>query len=219
MAVKAVEKVSTEKKEKEIEEFNIFVSGVGGQGALTAAGIIARAAKMSGLKVVAAETHGMAQRGGSVSVHLRIGSKVFAPLIPIGRAHVLFALEPAEALRYVEYVSKEGLAVVNTRTIVPPSVNLGTFSYPPVETIAESLKKFIARVIMVDAHKLAVEAGNPLTNNVVMLGVMARAIELPFSDEKLKESIKATVPEKAVDVNMKAFELGYEYAEKYMREI
>ncbi len=219
MAVEAIEKTAVEKKGKDVEEFNIFVSGVGGQGALTASGIIARAAKMSGLKVLAAETHGMAQRGGSVSVHLRIGSKVFAPLIPVGRAHVLFALEPSEALRYIEYAGRECLVVVNTKAIVPPSVNLGDVVYPPVEKIGEVLKEFAKRIIMVDAHELAVEAGNPLTNNVVMLGVMARAIELPFSNDTLKESIKMTVPEKALEVNMKAFELGYDYAERYMREM
>ncbi len=219
MAVRAIERTAVKDKSEEVEEFNIFVSGVGGQGALTASGIIARAAKMSGLKILAAETHGMAQRGGSVSVHLRIGSKVFAPLIPVGRAHVLFALEPSEALRYIEYVSSDGLVVVNTKEIVPPSVNMGDVVYPSIEKIGEVLKEFARKVILVNAHELAVKAGNPLTNNVVMLGVMARAIDLPFSNDILKESIKLTVPEKALEVNMKAFDLGYDYAEKYMREM
>jgi|Deesub1362A_J573_1020465.scaffolds.fasta_scaffold00036_63 indolepyruvate ferredoxin oxidoreductase beta subunit len=219
MATISVDKTTIEDKEDVVEEFNIFVSGVGGQGALTAAGIIARAAKNAGHNVLAAETHGMAQRGGSVSVHLRIGSKVYAPLIPLGRAHVLFSLEPVEAVRYIEYASKDGVAIVNTKPLVPPSVNLGSLSYPSIEQIAEIIKKFVDKVIMIDAYELAVEAGNPLTNNVVMLGAMSHAVNLPITIEELKKSIEATVPEKAIEVNMKAFQLGYDYAEKYMREL
>ncbi len=123
---------------------NIIIVGVGGQGALTTSGIIARAAMKAGLNVLTAETHGMAQRGGSVDVHVRIGD-VKAPLIPEGGADVMIALEPAEALRYARFLNRKSLVILNTRKIIPPSVTAGSATYPALGDIIGELRQRTTR--------------------------------------------------------------------------
>ncbi|WP_456330445.1 indolepyruvate oxidoreductase subunit beta [Archaeoglobus sp.] len=190
---------------------NIVVVGVGGQGALTTSGIIARAAMKAGLNVVTAETHGMAQRGGSVEVHVRIGD-VKAPLIPEGGADVMIALEPAEALRYAKFLNRNSLVILNTRKIIPPSVTAGSATYPDLDDIINELRKITPRVIPVNASEIAEKAGNVLATNIVVVGMLFGYYSMPFSIEHVEEAIKETMKSKIVDLNLKALKMGYNQA-------
>jgi indolepyruvate ferredoxin oxidoreductase beta subunit len=190
---------------------NIVVVGVGGQGALTTSGIIARAAMRAGLNVVTAETHGMAQRGGSVEVHVRIGD-VRAPLIPEGGADVMIALEPAEALRYAKFLNKNTLVILNTRKIIPPSVTAGTAKYPELDEIIGELRKVTPRVIPVNASEIAEKAGSVLATNVVVVGMLFGYYSMPFGIEQVEEAIRETMKSKIVDLNLKALKMGYNQA-------
>ncbi len=186
-------------------ECDIVVVGVGGQGVILLSSIIGKAALKAGIPVRSAETHGMAQRGGSVINHLRIGC-VFGPKVPIGGADILLALEPAEALRNAHYLSKDGIALVNINPVLPSTVTTGQSRYPPLEEILDPLERICKEIKTVDATKLAVKAGNSQTMNVVMLGVLSKYI--PLREEMLIESLSESVPAKFLEVNRRAFELG-----------
>ena len=192
-------------------KLNIVVVGVGGQGALTTSGIIARAAMKAGLNVVTAETHGMAQRGGSVEVHVRIGD-VKAPLIPEGGADVMIALEPVEALRYAKFLNKNSLVILNTRKIIPPSVTAGAGKYPEVDEIVGELRKITPRIIAVNASEIAEKAGSVLATNVVVVGMLFGYYSMPFSIEHVENAIRETMKSKIVDLNLKALKMGYNQA-------
>lgn len=192
-------------------KLNIIIVGVGGQGALTTAGILARAAMRSGLNVITAETHGMAQRGGSVEVHVRIGN-VRAPLIPIGAADIMIALEPSEALRYAKYLNPQTTIILNTRKIIPPSVTTGISTYPSLEKIIRTLKSITDKIFAVNASEIAEEAGNILTSNVVVLGILLGITDIPVDYTGIEETIKEVMPAPVVDVNLKALKLGYDYS-------
>lgn len=185
---------------------NFLISGVGGQGILLFSDILGKAAIKEGLNVRGSETHGMAQRGGSVVSHIRIGN-VFSPLIPKGGADFLVAMEPVEALRYVEYLKKDSTSIVNTSTIIPMNVVSKIGRYPRVEDILTELEKF-TQVIPVDALELAKEAGSALATNVVLLGALTALEDFPFREKIIMESIKESVPPKTIEINLKALELG-----------
>jgi len=185
--------------------FDLIIVGVGGQGAILLSDIIGSAAVKKGLPVRAAETHGMAQRGGSVEIHLRINCE-YGSLVPLRGARVLLGLEPLEALRYARYLARDGTAIVNVAKIPPQSVIAGKAVYPPVEEIIASLRKFCREVITLDAAELAKRAGSAQAMNIVMLGALSKF--LPFSEAVLRECIAEQVPEKMVEVNLRAFELG-----------
>ncbi|MDK2876727.1 MAG: indolepyruvate ferredoxin oxidoreductase, beta subunit [Archaeoglobaceae archaeon] len=189
-------------------ELNILVIGVGGQGALTTAHLIARAAMKAGLNVLLAETHGMAQRGGSVEVHVRIGD-VMSPLIPDCSAHIMLALEPSEALRYARYLNENTEVFLNSRKIIPPSVTVGIAKYPPIEEIVENLKKITQKVYVVNASEVAEKAGDALTANVVIVGMMLSSLKLPFSVEHVEDVIKETM--KNPELNLKSLKMGYSF--------
>ncbi len=192
-------------------KLNILIVGVGGQGALTTSGIIARAAMKAGLNVVSAETHGMAQRGGSVEVHVRIGD-VKAPLIPEGGADVMIALEPSEALRYAKFLNRKSIVILNTRKIIPPSVTAGVGKYPEIDEIISELRKISPRIIPVNASDLAEKAGNVLATNVVVVGMLLGYFDLPFTLEHVEEVIREVLPGRIVDLNLRALKMGYETA-------
>ncbi len=192
-------------------KLNILIVGVGGQGALTTSGIIARAAMKAGLNVVSAETHGMAQRGGSVEVHVRIGD-VKSPIIPEGGADVMIALEPSEALRYAKFLNEKSIVILNTRKVIPPSVTAGVGRYPEVDEIISEIRKVSPRVIPVSASELAEKAGNVLATNVVVVGMLLGYFDLPFSVEHVEEVIREVLPDKIVDLNLRALKMGYETA-------
>lgn len=184
---------------------NILITGVGGQGILLASNVLGKAAIYSNYNVVGVETHGMAQRGGSVVSHIRIG-EVYSPLIPEGEADFLLAFEPLEALRQINFLNEESTVILNSRPIYPPSLKGEIWKYPKIEKITKALE--FCNIISLDATDLAKKAGNIRTLNVVMLGVLSSCKNFPLPEESLKKAITETVPKKTIDINLKAFHLG-----------
>ncbi len=198
--------------------YHVMIAGVGGQGNLLLSRIIGDAALSKGLRVRLGETFGAAQRGGSVHSHVRIGKEVYGPLMLEDEADALLALEPLEGLRRgVQYLREGGLVILNTRKVSPVDVNVGVAEYPSIDSIIESFKKLRAKIIYHDFTKIAEEVGSPRLMNVVILGVFAGAAEneLPFTTEDLKTAINARVPPRWVDLNLRAFDKGYEFSKSY----
>lgn len=184
---------------------NILIVGVGGQGTLLASKVMGKVFLDSGYDVKVSEVHGMSQRGGSVVTYVRYGEKVNSPIIDKGGADIILAFEELEALRALPFLKKDGKIIVNTQNIDPMPVITGAAKYP--EHIVDSLKNTGADVTAVDALDLAIKAGNMKSVNVVLIGVMAR--NTAINESVWKETIKNTVPEKFLEANLKAFELGY----------
>ena len=187
-----------------METMQIMIVGVGGQGTLLASRILGNVAINEGYDVKVSEVHGMSQRGGSVVTYVKYGDKVYSPIIDEGEADIILAFELLEAYRALPYLKKGGKIIVNTQKINPMPVITGAAKYP------EDIEKKIAEnadLTAIDALTLAEEAGNFKAVNVVLIGVMAKNTDVPY--EKWIEVIKSTVPEKFLDVNLKAFELGY----------
>ena len=182
----------------------IMIVGVGGQGTLLASRILGNTVINEGYDVKVSEVHGMSQRGGSVVTYVKYGEKVYSPIIGKGEADVILAFELLEAYRALPYLKKGGKLIVNDQKIDPMPVITGAASYP--DGITEKLAS-VADVTIVDALSLAKEAGNMKAVNVVLIGVMAKAGDIPY--EKWVETIRATVPAKFLDINLKAFDLGY----------
>ena len=183
---------------------NIMIVGVGGQGTLLASRILGNTVINEGYDVKVSEVHGMSQRGGSVVTYVKYGEKVFSPVIDKGQADIILAFEKLEAYRAMPFLKKGGKMIVNVQEIDPMPVITGAAKYP--ENIIEKLKESID-VKDVDALSLAQIAGNPKAVNVVLIGVMAKSTDIPY--EKWMEALKSTVPEKFLEVNVKAFDLGY----------
>ena len=188
------------------ESFDILIVGIGGQGTILASNILGEACLIEGRHVKGAETHGMAQRGGSVESHIRIDG-LFGPLIPPGHADLLISFDILEALRYSHYVKKGGKMVVNLQLVLPTSVFMQNLVVPSQDEIIAALKKH--SLCLLDADKIAEEAGSPLSQNVVMLG--AASLSIPLKPESLLEAVKCLVPKKTVEINAKAFEMGREF--------
>ena len=184
---------------------NVMIVGVGGQGTLLASRILGNVVIAEGYDVKMSEVHGMAQRGGSVVTYVKYGEKVYSPIVSEGYADVVIAFEELEAYRYLPYLKKDGTLIVNTQQIDPMPVITGAAKYP--EGIVDKLKSKAGNVIAVDALTLAEQAGNMKAVNVVLLGVMAKGSDI--AKEKWLEAIRQTVPAKFLDVNLNAFELGY----------
>ena len=185
-------------------KFDILLAGVGGQGVLSLAALIGRAAVAEGLHVKQSEVHGMAQRGGAVLSHLRLSDRAIASdLIPLGTADLILSMEPLESLRYLSYLSPEATVV----TAAEPLVNIP--DYQPKEEILAELKR-LPRAVVVEAERLAREAGEALTRNSVMVGAAARL--LPLRRESFDGAIRQTFGakgERALEVNLAAFEAGW----------
>ena len=188
---------------------NILVVGIGGQGVMTAAEMLARTAISQGYDVKKTEVAGMAQRGGVVSSHVRFGPKVYSPQIDAGEADLLIGFEAAEALRWLPYLRPSGVAMVNTLRIAPPVVSVGLYDYPP-DPIGELAATGI-EVHAFDAGAIAEQLGNLKLVNTIMLGAISDY--LPFPAEVLRESIvegfRAYKP-KLADLNAQAFDAGRE---------
>lgn len=194
-----------------LKEFNLIVTGVGGQGSVLASHIVAEAAVKRGFKVRVGETFGAAQRGGKVHSHVRIGDDVYGPLCPGGSLDVLLGLEPNETLRLaLEYANEETLIITNTRPVPSMDANIGADHYPEVSRLIEALGRLSDEVVSFDATELAAEAGNERTMNVVLLGALAASGRLPFGAESLREAVMSRVPPRTVEVNEAAFELGFD---------
>jgi len=190
---------------------NLILVGTGGQGIVLASRIIAWCAFKSGFDVKESEIHGMAQRGGSVIGQIRFGEKVYSPSIPVGKAHIMLALEEMEALRYSYFLKKEGTIILNLKQILPPSLDPSL--YP--QNVSEKLKEKGYKVFEIKAEELAKSLGSTKIENTVLLGVLS--LLLPFPVEIWKEVLRNSVPEKMVELNIKAFEEGRNLGEKILQ--
>jgi len=184
--------------------YSVMIVGVGGQGTLLASRLLGNAVISAGYDVKVSEVHGMSQRGGSVITYVRYGEEVHSPIIEKGEADLIIAFELLEAARYLPFLKKGGKIVVNTQQIDPMSVVTGAAEYPA--GVLDELKAK-ADVTALDALSLAVEAGSSKAVNVVLMGVVAKHME--FSKEAWEKVVEETVPPKFRELNLKAFELGY----------
>lgn len=184
---------------------NIMIVGVGGQGTLLTSRILGGITMNAGYDVKLSEVHGMAQRGGSVVTFVRYGEKVTEPIVEEGQADVLIAFERLEAMRYSHFLKKTGVLIVNDQRIDPMPVVIGNAVYP--EHIIEELEKD-HKVLKVDAMEEAKKLGNPKVFNIIVLGIAAAHMD--FSKEDWLTVIENTVPPKTIEINKKAFLIGYE---------
>lgn len=189
--------------------------GVGGQGLMLVSNVIGIACAEFGLNIRTAETHGLAQRSGSIYTHIRIGKEVYSPLIPYGEADALLGMEAIETLRYIEFLKPNGVIVVNDYMWYPVQSTFNRVidtknAYLSLETILAQLEKLTKNIDIVNATKIAKQVGNPLTSNMVLLGALAKSNGFPLSVKQLQEILPKVVPKKAIEANLKAFLLGYE---------
>ncbi len=188
-----------------METKNIMIVGVGGQGTLLTSRILGGIMIDAGYDVKLSEVHGMAQRGGSVVTFVRYGDKVAEPIVEEGQVDVLIAFERLEALRYAHFLKEDGVAIVNDWRIDPITVVTGMAEYP--DEIIENMSKN-NKVYSMNAMEEALKIGNSKTFNVIILGLAAKYMD--FSKEAWLETIEKTVPPKTIEINKKAFMLGYE---------
>ncbi len=182
---------------------NIILCGVGGQGTILASRLIASAAMEKGTPIRTAETIGMAQRGGSVFSHLRLGEGVHSPLIAKGSADLILAFEPGEVVRQLPFLSKDGTVVVSTRPVMPASASIGQSVYHADEMLTY-LEKHVPHLVTVDADAAIEALGSAKVLNVVLLGAAARSGALGLSEEDLEKAIREKVAPKFVDLNLRA---------------
>jgi indolepyruvate ferredoxin oxidoreductase beta subunit len=185
---------------------NVLFSGVGGQGIILATKILTKCAFISGYMVKESELHGMAQRGGSVTSHVRFGEEVYSPLIHKGRADFLVALEELEGLRYAYYLKPDGKVILNQKRIIPSSVNPAVAPYP--EDAKARLEAMGFHVDSVNALEIANNLGNPKVENIIVMGVLSR--HMPFPLSVWETVIKESVPAKTIEINLAAFGKGRE---------
>ena len=185
---------------------NIMIVGVGGQGSLLASKILGKAAMDSGLDVKVSEVHGMSQRGGSVVTYVRFGEEVYSPVIGKGDADVILSFELLEAARWLPNLKNGGTIVTSTQQINPMPVITGAAEYP--DEIVSDMKMLGVDVRAFDAQAIAEEAGNAKASNVALIGLAADV--LGFEKSVLRDAVAACVPAKALEVNLKAFDLGAE---------
>ena len=203
----------------EKKRFSVLNVGVGGQGIIRTTQILAWAALMDGYQVRTAETHGMAQRGGSVSAYLRFGPEVASPLIPRGHVDIILALEISEALRVFNFSGPNTYFFINNKIIIPPMVSQMGFKYPSNENLCQQLKNLHNNIYFFDADKLALKAGTSKALNVVMLGILLGSDKLPIKEDSLKHSILRFIPKKSQEVNRIAFQLGIDKGKSIRREL
>lgn len=185
---------------------NIVLTGVGGQGVITAANILGKAAVKAGVTVFVSEVHGMAQRGGSVNCTIRIGD-VSGPLVPSGSADVIVSTEPIEALRYIHFSNKDTKIITDISPVIPFTVSTGEDKYPDIEKVFKELEKY-GKLYKIDAVKIAKDAGDIITKNIVLLGALSAVDVIPFKVDILLDTILENVPAKYKDMNKKAYENG-----------
>lgn len=185
---------------------NIVLTGVGGQGVITAANILGKAAVRAKTNVYVSEVHGMAQRGGAVNCTVRLGN-VSGPLVAAATADVIVSLEPVEALRNITYANKKTKIITDINPVVPFTVSVGGEKYPNLDDVYKEIQSR-AILFKIDALKIAEDSGAAITKNIVMLGALAAADVLPFKSDVLLETILDNIPVKYKDINKKAFNGG-----------
>lgn len=193
------------------ETKNIMIVGVGGQGTLLTSRILGNALLSQGYDVRVSEVHGMSQRGGSVVTYVKYGKKVYSPVICKGEADIILSFEQLEAARWLSYLKRNGILITGLQKINPMPVITGISKYP--DNIVEKIKTQGFHVIPVDAASLARDAGNEKTSNVVLIGVLAKYINI--DDETIKKTIKEVIPGKFLSVNQTAYDLGRNLAEQF----
>ncbi|NLK88124.1 MAG: indolepyruvate oxidoreductase subunit beta [Clostridiaceae bacterium] len=186
-------------------DLNIMIVGVGGQGTLLASRLLGNVAMKQGFDVKVSEVHGMSQRGGSVVTYVKMGEKVYSPIIEKGEADYLLAFENLEALRWIDYLKNGGTLVLNDQQIDPMPVIIGKAKYP--EKIIERLREGGVRMDVIDALQIAKECGNIKSVNIVLLGVLAKTSNI--AKEVWLEAMREVIPQKILDVNLRAFDAGY----------
>jgi len=189
---------------------NILIVGVGGQGTLLTSRIIAQVAVQMGYDVKVSEVHGMAQRGGSVVSQVRYGEKIYSPIIKKGDADIILAFEKIESARWLDYLKPDGKVIINNERVNPLPVLSGKVQYP--DNIHEKVAEKLKDTVMVDATDIATQCGNSRAANVVLVGMLSKAIGLP--EEEVEKAIRAIVPAKALEVNLTAFRKGMELINK-----
>ncbi len=187
---------------------SIMIVGVGGQGTLLASRLLGAALLSEGYDVKVSEVHGMSQRGGSVVTYVKYGEKVASPIVQKGQADLILAFEQLEAARWLPFLKTDGTIIANTQQIDPMPVVIGTAEYPL--GVLDAVRATGANLTEIDALSLAVKAGSPKAVNVVLIGVMASHMDISYA--VWENAIRATVPEKFLELNLKAFEYGYHYS-------
>ena len=195
--------------------YDILIAGVGGQGTILASRILAGASILRGEFARTGETIGMSQRGGCVVSNVRLGSKNVSPYIPMAQSDLLLGFELAEAARNIPRLKKSGAAIVNTQVIKPVSLSLGIGSYD-VDELRRYITSNCRKTVFVDGYSLAVKAGSARAVNIVLLGAACGADMLPFSRDELIQTIQNSVAKKYTDMNMRAFEYGFDTGKMYI---
>jgi indolepyruvate ferredoxin oxidoreductase beta subunit len=189
----------------------ILVVGVGGQGVIFASKVIAEAFMKTGTNVIMSEVHGMAQRGGTVTCHLCIGD-IHSSIIGDGDADILISFEPIETYRTISQTNKDTIILTDTKPLVPTSANVGDVKYPDPDVVLEALRQVNDHIIIINAADLALKAGSPVMANSVMLGALSGAGEVGLEPDQMKEMIIEKSPPNIAELNLKAFELGFDAA-------
>ncbi|HPX12228.1 MAG TPA: indolepyruvate oxidoreductase subunit beta [Syntrophales bacterium] len=183
---------------------SILIAGVGGQGVLKASDILSAVIIEAGMDVKKSEVHGMAQRGGCVTSHVRYGSRVYSPLARKGDVDLILSFEKLETLRYLDYLKEGGRVIINDLEVYPPSVNMGEAEYPP--NVIDLVADHVDTVEVVDASEKAARLGDPRMVNTILLGVLSRHMDI---DSAVWEKVlRKTFPPKVVEKNIEAFHLG-----------
>jgi len=190
-------------------KYTVQIVGVGGQGVLLASMVLGNAAMNMGYKVAMSEVHGMAQRGGSVLSTLRFGDDVISPLEAAGSADLIMGFEPAETCRNLPLANKDSVILMNLDPVLPSMVAAGFEEYPDIEALKKAVSDVNSNLFVIDATKIAIEAGKAVAANAVMIGAVAAIKGFPIPKDKLLEALIEQVPEKFRDLNVKAFEMGY----------
>jgi len=198
------------------DPFNVIIGGVGGQGNVLASQILGEMLVSQGYVITIGETYGASQRGGAVMSHLRISTQdEFSPLIPEGQCDLLIALEPVEGLRILDhYGNPRVMALLNTRPIQPMDVISGNTTYPEVSKVIAKIKELSRRVWTLNATEFALEMGDPIFSNIIMLGALCAIEVLPIHRQGFELAIKDLLPSRTLDENMKAFDKGREVVEE-----
>ena len=191
---------------------NIVLTGVGGQGVITAANILGKAAVNANMNVFTSEIHGMAQRGGSVSCTVRLGD-VSSPLVASGTADIIVSTEPIEALRYINYANKKTKIITDVNPVIPFTVSVGMDKYPKLDEVYKEIIEH-ADLYKIDALKIAKDSGAIIAKNIVLLGALAGTGVLPFDTKILLDTILINVPKKYKKINENAFNGGFKAIKK-----
>jgi len=198
------------------DPFNVIIGGVGGQGNVLASQILGEMLVSQGYVITIGETYGASQRGGAVMSHLRISAKdQFSALIPEGQCDLLIVLEPVEGLRILDYFGNPGvITLLNTRPIYPIEVISGNTTYPEVSKVVARIKGLSRRVWTLNATEVALEMGDPIFANIVMLGALSAMGVLPIHRQGFESVITDLLPSRTLNENMKAFDQGREVVQE-----